>query len=155
MSRHGRTFHLASLALGAARPAVLDLYRACRYIDDCVDAGDAAGGERRLAQMLGVFDRSATDPVPGARDAADDPAAATLRRLVHDHGVPAAAVRRLVDAVRGDAHFQAPTDEDDLLRYAFGVAGTVGLMMHPLLGCRDADSRRPAVALGVAMQLTN
>ncbi|MGL6290807.1 MAG: phytoene/squalene synthase family protein, partial [Silanimonas sp.] len=43
----------------------------------------------------------------------------------------------------------------DLLRYAFGVAGTVGLMMHPLLGCRDADSRRPAVALGVAMQLTN
>lgn len=43
-----------------------------------------------------------------------------------------------------------------LLRYADGVAGTVGLMMSDLLGARDRARAAPrARDLGVAMQLTN
>jgi phytoene synthase len=64
-------------------------------------------------------------------------------------------VRRLIAAAREDLQPQRPRDFDDLLRYAFGVAGVVGLALCPVLGTRDPRAQAPAVALGVGMQLTN
>ena len=39
--------------------------------------------------------------------------------------------------------------------YCYRVAGTVGLLMSPVLGARSAEAARPAAELGKAMQLTN
>jgi phytoene synthase len=47
------------------------------------------------------------------------------------------------------------TDEAELIRYAFYVAGTVGLMMSDLLGATDPAAKKFALDLGIAMQLTN
>jgi phytoene synthase len=44
---------------------------------------------------------------------------------------------------------------DELSRYCYHVAGTVGLMVAPILGCRDEEALPHAVELGIAMQLTN
>jgi phytoene synthase len=44
---------------------------------------------------------------------------------------------------------------DDLSLYCYRVAGTVGLMVAPILGCQDDEALPHAVALGTAMQLTN
>lgn len=48
---------------------------------------------------------------------------------------------------------------DDLYIYCYRVASTVGLMMLPVLGfasgCTEEDARAPAIALGIALQLTN
>ena len=47
----------------------------------------------------------------------------------------------------------------DLEEYAYQVAGTVGLMLLPLLGVSEeedvAAARGPAIALGQAVSLTN
>jgi len=43
----------------------------------------------------------------------------------------------------------------ELIRYCYRVAGTVGLMMSPVLGVGGDRARPHAVDLGVAMQLTN
>jgi len=63
------------------------------------------------------------------------------------------------DMVRGqyaDVEFHAPQSLDDLLEYCYLVAGTVGLMLLPILAPgRAARLRHSAAALGVAMQLTN
>ena len=45
--------------------------------------------------------------------------------------------------------------ERELLRYSHAVAGTVGVMMCKLLGCKEKDAYAFAVDLGIAMQLTN
>jgi phytoene synthase len=44
---------------------------------------------------------------------------------------------------------------DQLRRYCYHVAGTVGLLVAPILGCRDDAALPHAVDLGIAMQLTN
>jgi phytoene synthase len=49
----------------------------------------------------------------------------------------------------------ADDDEEDLERYAFGVAGNVGLIMYPILGGRAEAGRSFAADLGIAMQYTN
>ena len=45
--------------------------------------------------------------------------------------------------------------ERDLLRYAYRVAGTVGLLMCDVLNCHSREAKGHAVDLGIAMQLTN
>jgi phytoene synthase len=44
---------------------------------------------------------------------------------------------------------------DELATYCYHVAGTVGLIAAPILGCRDEAALAHAVSLGIAMQLTN
>ena len=44
---------------------------------------------------------------------------------------------------------------DELRRYCYHVAGTVGLLVAPILGCQDDAALPHAVDLGIAMQLTN
>ena len=46
-------------------------------------------------------------------------------------------------------------DERALRRYAYRVAGTVGLLMCHVLDCDDDAARPHAIDLGIAMQLTN
>ncbi len=44
---------------------------------------------------------------------------------------------------------------ENLAVYCYKVAGTVGLMAAPLLGCTDESALPNAIDLGIAMQLTN
>ena len=46
-------------------------------------------------------------------------------------------------------------DEEDLIRYSYHVAGTVGLMMCDALKCTNQKAKLFAIDLGIAMQLTN
>ena len=48
---------------------------------------------------------------------------------------------------------------EELYLYCYRVAGTVGLMVLPIMGCSEdstlEEALEPALALGVALQLTN
>jgi phytoene synthase len=46
-------------------------------------------------------------------------------------------------------------DERELLRYCHAAAGTVGVMMSKIIGCKQPAALQFAVDLGIAMQLTN
>ena len=45
--------------------------------------------------------------------------------------------------------------EEELIRYSYHVAGTVGIMMCDALKCDNSFAKSFAVDLGIAMQLTN
>jgi 15-cis-phytoene synthase len=75
--------------------------------------------------------------------------------LLRRRGVPETAAAALVATVRGDCGPVRIADEAGLLRYAYGAAGTVGIMMCAVLDVRDAQALPFAVDLGIAMQLTN
>jgi phytoene synthase len=66
------------------------------------------------------------------------------------------ALADLVQTARQDLGTVKVADGAELVRYCYGVAGTVGVMMTCLLGARERQRALPhAVDLGIAMQLTN
>jgi len=65
------------------------------------------------------------------------------------------AARALVAGVRSDLGPVAFASERELVRYAYHVAGVVGLMMCAVLDVDDRAAAPFAIDLGIAMQLTN
>jgi len=149
LRRCGRTFYAASLILPPrVRARLATLYAFCRTVDDCGDVAVIGGGIEHASRMLDEIEL-------GLADRSDrSPAVVRFRRLAADHGVPMTLARQLVEGVRSDLGPVRVESERDLVRYAYRVASTVGLMMCRVLGVpREGDPY--AVDLGIAMQLTN
>jgi phytoene synthase len=142
---HGRTFYLASRFLPPERRrAIHATYAYCRIADDIADhARDLARAERALDD----WERQLVIPV--------DPVAVAFAAARARYDVPEAAVRELLAGVRMDLRPCRFAAWEDLRLYAYRVAGTVGLMVAPILGCQDEWALPYAVDLGIAMQLTN
>ncbi len=147
LDRHGRSFALAGRLLPAGvRDDAAVVYAFCRLVDDTADEAPSEAVARReldvlQAELLGEAPRR-----PLVRAYLDVCARA---------GIPAEAGAELLRGVRGDLDPVQLGDDRALLRYAYRVAGTVGLMMCGVLGVRDPAARAQAIDLGVAMQLTN
>ena len=46
-------------------------------------------------------------------------------------------------------------NKEELIKYSYHVAGTVGLMMSKIIGVKNEKASRSAIDLGIGMQLTN
>ena len=75
---------------------------------------------------------------------------------MEDQEFPQPVLIALLDGLLDDQREEVLfVDEAELLRYAYRVAGTVGLLMCHVLDCHDPDAKAHAIDLGIAMQLTN
>ncbi len=144
---NGRSFYLASMLLpGDRRRAIHAMYAFCRVADDIVDRAPALGlsdAERELERW---------------RDqlfAPSDPVARAFARAREAYRVPVEPALELIDGVRSDLQPARFASWHELERYCHAVAGTVGLLTAPVLGCRDDAALIHAAELGIAMQLTN
>lgn len=145
--RSGRTFALACRLLPRdVRDDVHLLYLVLRTLDDLVDHAMPDADER-----LGAVEAWAD----GARPCS--PETRVLYALDLRYGLPREAVRDFCAGMRDDLAGHRPQTEEELDRYCYRVAGTVGLLMCALLGTAgDPErARATAVALGIAMQRTN
>jgi 15-cis-phytoene synthase len=77
-----------------------------------------------------------------------------VRAMLLKHGVDFCIPVYFLDSLRDDSQPRQIQSTDELLRFAYGVAGTVGQMLRPVLGA-PGQAEPYAMALGVAMQLTN
>src|SRR6185295_11457627 len=75
--------------------------------------------------------------------------------VVERYQIPRPLPEALLDGMEMDARGHSYESDDDLLRYCFRVASTVGLMMTRVMGASREDALLRAADLGVAMQLTN
>lgn len=146
-ARAARTFSLACRLLPAeVRGDVYLLYLVFRTLDDLVDDGDPAAETRLVA-----VERWCTG------DAATTEETVVLTDLATRHSLPRDALRDFCAGMRDDLAGWRPQTEDDLDRYCYRVAGTVGLVMAAVLGV-DGDAGVASTAacrLGMAMQRTN
>lgn len=146
LRHHARTFNLASWLLPAhVRDDAAVIYAFCRLVDDTVD--ETPDPELAL-ERLGRIERELEGHQPR-------PLIAHFRDICAQHHIPLSAPRELLYGVGSDVGPVRVADDAELLRYAYRVAGTVGLMMSPLLGVEAPSARYHAIDLGVAMQLTN
>ncbi len=119
-------------------------YAYCRIADDLADRSSDA---EAAAQALDDWERQLDAPI--------DPVAVAFAAARQRYRVPETAARDLLSGVRMDLAPRRYATWDELRRYCYHVAGTVGLMAAPILGCRDESALPHAVDLGIAMQLTN
>jgi phytoene synthase len=147
LRRHGKSFHFASRFLDPhyARRATR-LYAFSRFVDDLADEAPSPTAAREgLAQVVRELTGEAEASAP-TRDFLD---------LARETGMPLEPVLALIDGVRSDLGEVAIQTEEELLRYAYGVAGVVGLLMCDVLDVSEPAARPFAIDLGIAMQLTN
>lgn len=153
LARHGKTFNWARRFLGReASDRAARLYAFCRYLDDLADGGIHNGAAHletiraSLANMPEAQNKDEASLGTGIYDFLD---------LSDEVQIAPEVVDQLLIGLQQDQQLVALEDEAELVRYAYRVAGTVGLMMCSVLGCRNPAAYPFAIDLGIAMQLTN
>ena len=147
LALNGESFHWAKRFLGQKMGSeAAKLYAFCRLLDDMAD-GDIENGPQRLINIREAL-------IEGNTNA--DPALRSFAPLMEDQEFPLPVLIALIDGLLDDQQDEVIiADEAELLRYAYRVAGTVGLLMCHVLDCHDLDAKAHAIDLGIAMQLTN
>jgi phytoene synthase len=147
-----KSFALAVRLLPAhCRQDAAVVYAYCRRADDRVDL--AAPGLAAVA--VAALERELAGLYAGAPQ--DDPVLAAFQEVVGRRQIPRQAFDDLLAGFAMDARPgpMSIATWDELHRYCYRVAGTVGVMMCHVMGASDQARLRPAAALGMAMQLTN
>jgi phytoene synthase len=147
MKLHGKSFWFASLflPLPVARDAAR-LYAFCRRMDDLADIAVTQEKREVLAKVRHDLQYGFSD----------DPAVEDFLELARQYDLPIDAADWLIGTFLADADTPMLIEnEKQLIRYCYGVAGTVGLMMSPILGADRSRAGAAAIYLGVAMQMTN
>ncbi len=146
LATRARSFRWAAAFLpeGSHDEAAI-LYAFCLEVDDAADeSGSREEAERALAVIEGGLAGEPANPVVTA-----------VRERIDGKAIRGYAVRDLIAGARSDLDQVQVADDGELIRYAYRVAGTVGLMMCPVIDVQDPEAFPHAIDLGIAMQLTN
>ncbi|MDG0810679.1 phytoene/squalene synthase family protein [Cohnella rhizosphaerae] len=152
IKKHSKSFYYAFSQLPPEKAnAVYAIYAFCRTADDCADSNGLPEHKRASLQRL----KSELD-LFRERSEADHPLWRALRHVFTEYDMD---IRPFYDQLAGqfmDLDFSSPNDMHALETYSYHVAGSVGLMLLPVLASKaEADLRPSAVKLGIAMQITN
>lgn len=185
LRQHGRSFYWAGRFLPAYQLQFgARLYHVCRQVDDIADDATTDPQRQRAKQMLSLLQQRLAASAPGESrsllmlledqstdNAIDD--ASVLSLSATDREAVAAletdigslfssdswafhAMQDLLATMTADLSKLNLTSESALLHYAYGAAGTVGVMMCHLLDAEEPDRALAfAIDLGIAMQMTN
>ncbi len=146
MARHAKSFTWAASLFSRQTAAdVAVLYAFCRYVDDIADHQTAYVAGHKLGNIRSDLN-AAFSCQPDVQAFID---------LAQQIGIDSRLPHILVDAIKSDTGKVRVESWDDLIRYAYGVASTVGLMMCGVMRVKDPVALPFAVDLGIAMQLTN
>ena len=151
LAQNGRTFHWARRFLGHTHGTnAARLYAFCRLLDDLAD-GDLPNGATRLQAISQDLNALEADNFASITD----PDMGHFAPFMKAQGLSYQALRHLIDGLLFDQGEVQLADEAALITYGYQVAGTVGMMMCPVLSCHDEQATDFAIDLGIAMQLTN
>jgi phytoene synthase len=159
ISRGSKSFRAASRLFDPqTRERAWLLYAWCRACDDIADGQDHGGTmsatddpQARLAQIETLTDRALLGI------GALPPAFEGLAVVARECGIPRRYMDDLIAGFALDTGGWRPQTEDDLLRYCYHVAGSVGCMMAIVMGVAPDDEATldRACDLGLAFQLAN
>ena len=148
--KHSKTFLFSTGLLPRdARRAIRSLYGFCRATDDLVDRTDASQLDvERWRDQLNLPLSEQTNPI------------LMMWSMVRDsYQVNRRYENELIDGVALDLTRKTYDTWEELARYCYHVASTVGLLSIPIIGLAEgashADALPFAINLGIALQLTN
>ena len=147
-------FYYSFLVLPAdQRRAIVAVWDFCRAVDDAVDepshGREGESPETALASWRAELDACYGLAVPTT------PQGQGLKPFIARFDLPRQPFDDQIDGVAMDIEIRRYQTFDDLYEYCIRVASAVGLLCIQIFGYRDPGARDYAVALGVALQLTN
>lgn len=146
-SHKSRSFSMAAqLFAPDTRDHVARLYRFCRYVDDLADHAEH-GSPQQLREVV--------NSLKSDQDCEGHPCVQDFLHLVETCNLQLKPAVELLQTLENDCGKREILDVGELIRYSYGVAGTVGKLMIPLLGVKHVQATPFAVDLGIAFQLTN
>jgi 15-cis-phytoene synthase len=154
LNAHAKSFSWAArfLSPSARRNSAL-LYAFSRAADDFSDEESLGPHEQRM-QMLASLRRAMLEAAQPGFNSSSNPVASAVGAMLLNHNVNFCVPVYFLDSLCEDSQPRQLQSTEELLRFAYGVAGTVGQMLRPVLGA-PTQAEPYAMALGVAMQLTN
>ena len=159
IKKGSKSFALASRVLPPAlRDDASMLYAWCRYCDDVIDGQEMGHGQIEdyktgQGERLEMLREKTARALSG--EPMEDPVFAGLARVVKTHEINHRHPFDLLKGFEMDAEDRVYKSVDDILDYAYHVAGVVGVMMANIMGVRDDATLDRASDLGLAFQLTN
>lgn len=150
MKHHSQTFYAAFSRLPEhERLAVAATYAFCRRADDIVDKGNAP--EAALAQFKRETELFFNEEMPS-----NDPLWVALRDASARFSFSPQPFFDMLKGQQMDVDARSFNTMKDVEDYSYHVAGTVGVMLLPVLAPgRSEELRAGAKKLGYAMQITN
>lgn len=147
LAKQGKSFDWAKKLLNRKHgERATRLYAFCRYLDDLADeAGSPELARSTLMQVSLSLQSGRTD----------DPVIADMIDLMEDCRIEPQIPCELIQGLLSDLGNVELRSVDELLRYCYRVAGTVGLMMSDVLDVTEPAAWPFAIDLGIGMQLTN
>ena len=140
LEKHGKSFYWASFFLpNKNKNAASELYSICRYFDDLADKVTTDQSEKLKSEFEKICNN------------VEHP----INKFFKSNNIPIQILGDLIQGLIQDQKLVRIQTEKDLIEYSYQVAGTVGLMMQPLILVKNKDANKHAVDLGIAMQLTN
>ncbi len=147
LAKKGKTFHWAKRLLNPKHgERATRLYAFCRYLDDLAD--EATSKAQARTQLMEVSRALQTGQT-------NDPVIADALQLMMECRIEPSIPQELINGLLTDLEEVELKTVDELLRYCYRVAGTVGLMMSDVLDVADPGASAFAIDLGIGMQLTN
>ena len=136
----GKSFYWASIFLPKKnRIAASKLYSICRYLDDVADNSKLDTSSQIKDLFKQVKENEASE----------------INTFFKQNHINLDILKDLIDGLISDQQKVRINSKKDLIDYSYKVAGTVGLMMLPIINTKDTKARKYAIDLGIAMQLTN
>ena len=131
------------------RRAVHAVYAFCRLADDIADDPAVRGDRERLLERW----RAELEAAYGGSPA--HPIGVALGDAVRRFGLPRDVFLDLLRGIESDLRGEPMARFEDLRRYCYRVASTVGLLLVRVLDARHPRSLAYAEHMGIAVQLTN
>ncbi|MEY8601334.1 phytoene/squalene synthase family protein [Staphylococcus shinii] len=155
MKTHSKTFSYAFDFLDIRRKkAVWAIYAACRIIDDSVDRYKNL---EKLDEIASDLDTIYGNHIRSYQS--DASIMNALNDTLNTYAIPQNPFKSLIQYVKGDLDLKIIQTDSDLYDYCYGVAGTVGELLTPILAASNENNfeqaKDAAIALGKAMQITN
>ena len=140
LKREGKSFYWASFFLPKnSKKNAGTLYSICRYFDDIADKNDEDKTKYLQDSIVEIKNNKSNQ----------------INMFLNKNNIHNSIFIALIEGLILDQKEIKIQNKDELIKYSYHVAGTVGLMMSKIIGAKHKKSARSAIDLGIGMQLTN
>jgi len=146
LKKNGKSFYWAGKFLNKeCINRAAELYSFCRILDDIADSGEA-NSHKYLINIKSIIKKNTITELEN------------IYSIKYPKFLKSSSKKVVIDLIDGlilDQKSILFRKEEELIRYSYHVAGTVGIMMCDALKCDNDLAKSFAIDLGIAMQLTN
>jgi len=140
LKKEGKSFYWASFFLPKSyKENAGTLYSICRYFDDIAD---------KFNEDQTIYLKKSIEEIRTNKNN-------KVNIFLQQNEINNLIFLDLIEGLILDQKKIRIQNKEELIKYSYHVAGTVGLMMSKILGVKHKKAARSAIDLGIGMQLTN